>query len=135
MLLAVCVLFEHSVPFGPLNYLDGVPAVEAFFVISGFYMAFVLSEKYTRQKFGRSWIGKFYLSRYLRLYPAYALGTLTFLLLDWFASALFNSSNVETFVAWRKLFALPPTANNLLLATWAVFCNLTIFLQDLGGSR
>jgi peptidoglycan/LPS O-acetylase OafA/YrhL len=132
LLLAMCVLFGHSVPFGPLNYLDGGFAVESFFVISGFYMAFVLSEKYTRTRLGNSYVGKFYLSRYLRLYPAYLLGLVSFFLLDWFAATLFNSP-VDTFLAWRKLLSLPPTANNCLLILWAAASNLTIFLQDLGG--
>ena len=128
----MCVLFEHAVPFGPLNYLGGIPAVESFFVISGFYMAFVLSEKYTRKKLGNSYVRKFYLSRYLRLYPAYVLALISFLLLDWFAAALFNSP-VETFLDWRKLLSLPLTVNNCLLILWAVISNLTIFLQDWGG--
>lgn len=127
----MCVLFGHSVPFGPLNYLDGTFAVESFFVISGFYMAFVLSEKYTRKRLGNSYVRKFYLSRYLRLYPAYLMAFVSFLLLDWFA-ALFNSP-VDAFLAWRKLLSLPLTVNNCLLILWGVISNLTIFLQDLGG--
>ncbi len=132
LLLAMCVLFGHSVPFGPLNYLDGTFAVESFFVISGYYMAFVLSEKYTRQRLGNSYVRKFYLSRYLRLYPAYLLALVSFLLLDWFAAALLNSP-VETFLDWKKLLSLPLTVNNCLLILWGVISNLTIFLQDLGG--
>jgi peptidoglycan/LPS O-acetylase OafA/YrhL len=132
LLLAMCVLFGHAVPFGPLNYLDGTFAVESFFVISGFYMAYILSEKYTRERLGKSYVRKFYLSRYLRLYPAYLLAFILFLALQCFAAALFHSP-VETFVDWKKLLALPPTANNLLLLVWAVLSNLTIFLQDWGG--
>lgn len=131
-MLAMCVLFGHSVPFGPLNYLDGTFAVESFFVISGFYMAFVLSQKYTRQKLGKSYVGIFYLSRYLRLYPAYLAAFVSFLLLDWIAAALYHSP-VESFFAWKKLLALPLTVGNCLLIIWAVVSNLTIFFQDLGG--
>lgn len=128
----MCVLFGHSVPFGPLHYLDGGFAVESFFVISGFYMAFVLSEKYTRARLGNSYVRKFYLSRYLRLYPAYLLGLVSFLLLDSFAATLFHSP-VDTFLAWKQMFSLPLTVNNCLLIFWATVSNLTIFLQDLGG--
>jgi peptidoglycan/LPS O-acetylase OafA/YrhL len=133
MMLAACVLFEHSVPLGPLHYLNGLYAVEAFFVISGYYMAFVLTEKYTPEKLGSGWVRRFYLSRYLRLYPAYALGTFSFLMLDWIAAAIIHSNQVASFSAWKSLLALPPSGNNILLGSWAVFCNLTIFLQDLGG--
>jgi peptidoglycan/LPS O-acetylase OafA/YrhL len=132
LMLAMCVLFGHSVPFGRLNYLDGMFAVESFFVISGFYMALVLSQKYTSQKLGKSYISIFYLSRYLRLYPAYLLALVLFLLMDWFAARLYQSP-VAAFAAWNKLFSLPLTVDNCLLILWAVVSNVTIFLQDLGG--
>lgn len=131
-MLALCVLFTHSVPFGNLNYLDGITAVESFFVISGFYMAFVLSEKYTQERLGNSYIRKFYLSRYLRLYPAYLIGLVSLLLLDWFATRLSHTS-IDAFSAWQKLLSLPLTFSNFMLILWAAVSNLTIFFQDLGG--
>jgi peptidoglycan/LPS O-acetylase OafA/YrhL len=130
MLLALCVLFSHSVPSGSLNHLAGGFAVEAFFVISGFYMALVLSERYTKERLGRPWLARFYLSRYLRLYPAYLLSALALLLLDLVASLLFHRS-VGHLAAWRQMLALPPTPGNLLLILWAAVSNLTIFLMDL----
>jgi peptidoglycan/LPS O-acetylase OafA/YrhL len=45
--------------------LNAAVAVLAFFIISGFYMAMVLTEKYSAAK-------PFYAARFLRLYPAYA---------------------------------------------------------------
>ncbi len=59
-----------GLPFADLviRPLDGKPAVEAFFIISGFAMAGALSTRYRD-----SALGRFYMSRLLRLYPAYLL--------------------------------------------------------------
>jgi peptidoglycan/LPS O-acetylase OafA/YrhL len=52
-------------PGTPFRLLNAAVAVLAFFIISGFYMAMVLTEKYSAAK-------PFYAARFLRLYPAYA---------------------------------------------------------------
>jgi len=76
-LLALAVLFYHmsgfalfGLPFADLAIrpIDGKPAVEAFFIISGFAMAGALSTRYRDSE-----VGRFYMSRVLRLYPAYLL--------------------------------------------------------------
>jgi peptidoglycan/LPS O-acetylase OafA/YrhL len=45
-------------------------AVACFFIVSGFYMAMVINEKYAKTD-GKSWISTFYLARFFRLYPLY----------------------------------------------------------------
>jgi len=76
-LLALAVLLYHMSGFPlfglPLAELmvrpvSGKPAVEAFFIISGFAMAGALSTRY-----GEGPTSRFYMSRVLRLYPAYLL--------------------------------------------------------------
>jgi peptidoglycan/LPS O-acetylase OafA/YrhL len=68
----MCVLFGHAnTPLLGLAWLPATTAVEVFFVISGFYMQMILSEKYTHAKLGRRWWEIFYLARYSRLFPAY----------------------------------------------------------------
>lgn len=62
--LALSVAVWH-LPGAPFRLLNAAVAVLAFFIISGFYMAMVLSEKYSAAK-------PFYAARLLRLYPAYA---------------------------------------------------------------
>ena len=67
LLLAFAVVFSHSASF-PLtgtHFVGGRTAVEAFFLISGFYMALVLETKYA----GRT--RTFYRNRFLRIYPTY----------------------------------------------------------------
>jgi peptidoglycan/LPS O-acetylase OafA/YrhL len=66
-LLALCVFAGHDEVL-PLALLDGTMAVRGFFVISGFYMAFILNEKYGP---GRELL--FYSNRALRLLPPYLL--------------------------------------------------------------
>jgi peptidoglycan/LPS O-acetylase OafA/YrhL len=59
--------------------LSGGEAVQLFFVISGFYMALILSKKYHSASL-------FYSNRFLRLYPTYALvllGTMIWFLIEW----------------------------------------------------
>jgi peptidoglycan/LPS O-acetylase OafA/YrhL len=64
--LAFCVAFSH---FGiPLGFPTSDVAVQSFFVISGFYMALVLNEKYGP---GSYWL--FISNRVVRLWPTYAV--------------------------------------------------------------
>jgi peptidoglycan/LPS O-acetylase OafA/YrhL len=82
--LALSVAVWH-LPGAPFKLLNAAVAVLAFFVISGFYMAMVLTEKYPTAR-------SFYAARFLRLYPAYA-AVAAFMIL-WFA--LTNSPTALT---------------------------------------
>lgn len=74
LILALSVVFWHMRE-RPFFLFHGGMAVEAFFVISGFYMALVINEKYSKLPSTStwSWVPTFYLSRVLRLAPAYLL--------------------------------------------------------------
>lgn len=68
--MAVCLNHLTLLPGNSvkLSFIpDSALAVEAFFVISGFYMALILEEKYT----GPGGLRGFYKNRILRIYPAY----------------------------------------------------------------
>jgi len=66
LLLAISVIFTH---FGPAGFMiSGDRAVHIFFIISGFYMAMILSEKYG---FDRKGLKAFYINRILRICPTY----------------------------------------------------------------
>jgi peptidoglycan/LPS O-acetylase OafA/YrhL len=62
-LLALSALLVHDME-GWFKLIDGVSAVQCFFVISGFYMALVLNERYAAA-------ATFYFNRALRLFPTY----------------------------------------------------------------
>lgn len=63
--LAISVIIAHNGIRAP--GIEGHLAVMSFFVISGFYMALVLNEKYQHNILG------FYFARFLRLWPSYII--------------------------------------------------------------
>lgn len=67
-LLALAVLIQHGGPLFGLRLTGGPLAVQAFFIISGFYMTLILDGKYARL---RSPYFVFIGNRLLRLFPAY----------------------------------------------------------------
>ena len=67
-LLAVAVVFHHSTTPGNIPLVDGHQAVRLFYIISGFYMALVLGEKYPLNREG---LWMFYTNRAARIFPVY----------------------------------------------------------------
>ena len=67
LLLAISVITTHCGPCLGFSPLGGVEAVQTFFMISGFYMAMILTEKYRGPGSYRS----FLINRFLRIYPLY----------------------------------------------------------------
>ena len=67
LLLALSVVLAHSGPFVLTGnrFVGGLVAVEAFFIISGFYMALVMESKYADNTL------VFYRNRFLRIFPTY----------------------------------------------------------------
>jgi peptidoglycan/LPS O-acetylase OafA/YrhL len=67
VLLAMTVLLGHTGGFGGYMLTGGPVAVQAFYIISGFYMGLVLNERYDRPALNRT----FYLNRAIRIYSIY----------------------------------------------------------------
>jgi peptidoglycan/LPS O-acetylase OafA/YrhL len=67
LLLALVVVIAHSGALFGFAPLSGVLAVQTFFMISGFYMAMILNEKYR----GPGSYRLFITNRFLRIYPTY----------------------------------------------------------------
>lgn len=65
--LALVVVAAHTLPAGRLPMIGGNLAVRLFFVVSGFYMALILSEKYNQP--GGAGARLFYSNRALRIFP------------------------------------------------------------------
>lgn len=114
ILLALSVVVWH-VPGAQHRLLNASVAVLLFFMISGFYMALIINEKYAPS--GPGWIKRFYLARFLRLYPAYI--AMCAVMVAWFT--YWPSPNVMT---WR----LPVSLGEQLLL---VVLNIGIVGQDL----
>lgn len=71
LLLALSVVLSHAAPAGNFSMLGGPFAVKMFYIISGFYMALILNEKYTGSL--RRPYYTFITNRVIRIYPAYWL--------------------------------------------------------------
>jgi peptidoglycan/LPS O-acetylase OafA/YrhL len=68
LLLALSVLISHSFPLFGNSLIGSTLAVRAFFVISGFYMALILNEKYIKKNGSYR---LFITNRLFRIYPIY----------------------------------------------------------------
>src|SRR5438874_948988 len=67
--LALCIYFVHTGWLGGFAvFPDRFRAVYTFFIISGFYMAYILNKKYVGKK---SSYFLFISNRFLRIYPLY----------------------------------------------------------------
>jgi len=67
LLLALAVVFSHATACG-ISMVPGHVAVQAFFIVSGFYMSLILNEKYKNCS-----VLVFYSNRFLRLFPTYVV--------------------------------------------------------------
>jgi peptidoglycan/LPS O-acetylase OafA/YrhL len=130
LLLAICVLLQHSgAPFWGVSWLSGEGAVYVFFMISGFYMQMVLSDKYTQARLGDYWWARFYLARYFRLFPTYIVCVVATILAAAYASSE-NQRMYPPLSGWMALGELNLSLSNILLYGWVAISNIFIFFQE-----
>ena len=124
LFLAVSVLVTH-LRYGRgilgVSFLDGGLAVQCFFIISGFYMALVLNEKYNY----KGSYGTFILQRFLRLYPVYIVVTILILVIEG-AVSYFTSHPYGIYQVWTR----DPHFITPLTGCYYVLTNLLILGQD-----
>ena len=84
LLLAISVLIAHSTPIFGLSLVGGRVAVESFFMLSGFYMALILSTKYQEN------VKTFYKNRFLKLFPLYWFFTLAVIITSFITTGKFT---------------------------------------------
>lgn len=107
LLLAISIVFEHTgKPFG-FEMISSKIAIHAFFIISGFYMALILNEKYNLKKNAYK---VFIANRFLRIYPVYWIG----LFLTGFVLLLKCDSSFQ-------LCLFIPAQNNFITGVWIIF--------------
>ena len=99
--LAYSVVVGHFLYFPTFRLIGTDTAVEAFFIISGFYIAMILNGRYSSIK-------DFWINRFLRLYPAYIVIAGTSLVIT-----LIEPNSLQ------NIFTLPP-----VLSTYLIFCLL-----------
>jgi peptidoglycan/LPS O-acetylase OafA/YrhL len=121
VLLAISVLLSHSSK--RFAFVGGPLAVEAFFMISGFYISLILNEKYVTQK-NAYWL--FISNRFLRIYPLYWLILVLSIMLALFIPGYNNKALIG------NAYAFNTYGNNLNLFTWAylIITQAIILFQD-----
>lgn len=123
LLLALAVVIAHlgKLPGWPINLTGGGISVQLFYIISGFYMALVLNEKYPP---GSYWT--FISNRFLRLFPTYLVAlllTLGYGFFVWKSSGRFPITEMNR---WAQSGPSLDWISKIGLA----FCNLFIIGQD-----
>ena len=121
--LALSVMNTHSgVSILGLGLMPGYIAVRSFYIISGFYMAMILNEKYVRKG---DYVA-FLQQRFFRLYPTYFVVLLLCLLGDGLASHAHLIQHDNGPYLFNRLSELQPLSIVFLAAT-----NLLILGQDI----
>jgi peptidoglycan/LPS O-acetylase OafA/YrhL len=116
--LALCVISAHVNPALPWARHDSQQAVEIFYIVSGFYMALVLSRRYGSVK-------QFYASRFVRIFSAYWIVLFALCFASVVARLFFDN--------WLYLGALathPLDHNGMAGFFVALLSNLTVLGQD-----
>lgn len=122
-ILAITVVIAHSSSIFGFSFVGGQIAVQAFYIISGFYMTLILNEKYV----GINGSYKLFISnRFLRLYPIY--WTVLFLTIaSSFAISMYsNGNNLGIFSIYAKFYDNMSFGSIVFL----LFTNFFLFLQD-----
>ncbi|RYF62873.1 MAG: acyltransferase, partial [Cytophagaceae bacterium] len=123
VLLAALVVFVHAGPLPGFPTMGGSLAVQTFYVISGFYMALILNEKYVDQPHAYR---LFLTNRVLRLLPIYYVVVGLTLLTALVMTLTLGEPKMEFFQAIRTNYDRLAASTISLLA----FVNLTLIGQD-----
>ncbi len=103
LILALSVVSGHGSFFQPFFFINASAAVICFFTVSGFYMAYVINEKY---KLVDQWQKKFLINRCLRLYPAYFFFLILYLIFQTYIGRPNFLTGLNVSVAHQALIAL-----------------------------
>jgi len=114
VILAFSVFVAHTSYSGKLG-TGGLLAVQLFFVISGFYMTFILNNKYESNTL------VFYKNRFFRLFPMYF-----FLLL--LCILLYIFFDIKPWLGFSLIFEYDVNYKTLV---FMLFSNLTLLFQDI----
>jgi peptidoglycan/LPS O-acetylase OafA/YrhL len=121
--LALAVIFAHSAPLFGFDFTGGPVAVEAFFIISGFYIALILNEKYVRVD-NSYWL--FISNRFLRLFPMYWVA----LILTLICTLLIPHFNEHALSGGLAMYQRYGTDLSTTAYLYFFITNIFVFFQD-----
>lgn len=122
-ILALSVLIAHCSPILGIELIGARVAVQAFYIVSGFYMAFILSEKYVG---ANNSFRLFISNRFLRIYPIYWV-VLCLTILYSIVVFIFTKGNNYGFLSPYFTQSNSLSIGSILLL---LFSNVVIFFQD-----
>jgi len=122
LLLAISVVAHHCGPVFGLDFVGGQVAVQSFFIMSGFYMALILHEKYIGVNNSYK---LFITNRFMKLYPLYWI-VLLIALFACFGKALLTHGHDMAIL--NNYGSVKPTIFSFM---YLILTNLLIFGQDL----
>jgi peptidoglycan/LPS O-acetylase OafA/YrhL len=137
LLLAMCVVAAHGPSFGFIRLFDAGVAVTCFFVVSGFYMAFVINEKYGKLD---QWRLRFLSARAFRLYPTYFVILAFYFMFDlaisthgydgprWLNLLNFTIVGQDILQWWLELQKPQPLSPILIVPAWSVASEILFYL-------
>lgn len=126
-ILALSVLLAHAGGIYGYFIIDGVVAVKCFLIMSGFYMALILNEKYTSKK---STLFLFYTNRIYRIMPLYIFFLLISILVP-FICLKFDKFPLQTAILDRfsdYYHVLDPTT-----FIYIIFSNIFVVGREIGA--
>ena len=118
LILAIAVVIAHTEAIFGFRLVGSVAAVQAFYIISGFYMAMILTEKYTEKRLYKLFIT----NRFLRLYPIYWTVLLGTILVN-----IVKTSGNGKFDMYFQYYDFMNFGSFLFL----IFTNIFMFFQDI----
>ena len=121
LILAIAVVINHTGPIFGYTLLRGNVAVQSFYILSGFFMAFILEEKYFQTK---SPFQFFITNRILRIFPIYwSILAITFFICLISLSLGGKSYYFEPYLKY---------SSNLNIISWGylIVSQIVLFFQD-----
>lgn len=118
-LLALSVVFTHA---GGIDLIGGRNAVQIFYMISGFLISYVITERKSYVS-----VGEFYISRYTRLWPQYLLIAVMSLVFFYYARPLEANLFFEAFrsLDYFPAYLLAFSNASLVGQDWLMFSEIT----------
>lgn len=123
-LLAITVVISHSSPVFQMSLVGGTMAVQAFYIISGFYISLILNEKYINENDSYR---LFISNRLLRLFPVYWVVLLLSILFSYYV--FFDAEGIHKSPNWWYYTYFDDIS--LLTFAYLFFTNIFLFFQDM----